>query len=152
MIEFDMTPNTTARVLTYNASVNASRVQVAVYEVNESTGNLTLMWISEVLTLTKQSGEHILHAHSTCTDERTIYPEKLYYVEVKSLNQETGFIGITNSITMDTGVGNLPDVAYHRSSDVNAEQVPAKNGQNCNQLGQTGQANFKPYVGFRNDV
>lgn len=152
MIEFDMTPNTTARILTYNASENSSQVQVAVYEVNESNGELTLMWISEVKTLTKQSGEHVLHAHSTCTSTRTIYPEKLYYVEVKSLNQQVGFIGITNNITMDTGVGNLPDVAYHKSSGVAAEQVPAKNGQNCNQLGQTGQANFKPYVGFRNDV
>ena len=152
MIEFDMTPNTTARVMTYNASQNQSQVQVVVYEVNESTGELTLMWISEVKTLAKPSGEHILHAHTSCTSTRTIYPEKLYYVEVKSLTQQVGFIGITNSITMDTGVDNLPDVAYHKNSGVTAEAVPAKNGQNCNQLGQTGQANFKPYVGFRNDV
>jgi hypothetical protein len=149
MIEFDMTPNTTARVLTFNASQNQSQVQVAVYEVNEDTGNLTLMWISAPTTLTKQSGEHILHNDTSCTLERTIYPEKLYYVEIKALVQQIGFIGIVNNIYgMDTGVH---DVAYEKSN-VNAEQVPAKNGQNCNELGTVGQANFKPYVGFRNDV
>lgn len=149
MIEFDMTPNTTARVLTFNASQNQSQVQVAVYEVNEDTGNLTLMWISAPTALTKQSGEHILHNDSTCTSTRTIYPEKLYYVEVKALVQQIGFIGIVNNIYgMDTGVH---DVAYEKSN-VNAEQVPAKNGQNCDSLGTVGQANFKPYVGFRNDV
>lgn len=149
MIEFDMTPNTTARVLTFNASQNQSQVQVAVYEVNESTGDLTLMWISAPTALSKQSGEHILHNDPTCTETRTIYPEKLYYVEIKALVQQIGFIGIVNNIYgMDTGVH---DVAYEKSN-VDTEQVPAKNGQNCNALGTVGQANFKPYVGFRNDV
>lgn len=150
MIEFDMSTTTTARILTYNASKNQSQVQISVYEVNEETGILTLYWLSEALTLTKESGEHILKAHSSIGQERTIKPENLYYVEIKSLTQQVGFIGIANSITMDTG---LHDIAYYRNTNVYAEDVyTALNGHICDDLGQTGQANFKPYVGFRNDI
>ena len=150
MIEFDMSTTTTARILTYNASKNQSQVQISVYEVDEETGILTLYWLSEVLTLTKESGEHVLGAHSSVEETRTIKPENLYYVEIKSLTQQVGFIGIANSITMDTG---LHDIAYYRNTQVYAETVyTALNGHICDDLGQTGQANFKPYVGFRNDV
>lgn len=150
MIEFDMSTTTTARILTYNASKNQSQVQISVYEVDEETGILTLYWLSEVLTLTKESGEHVLGAHSSVKETRTIKPENLYYVEIKSLTQQVGFIGIANSITMDTG---LHDIAYYRNTQVYAEDVyNALNGHICDDLGQTGQANFKPYVGFRNDV
>lgn len=162
MIEFDMKPavngtgGTTARVLTYQKDSNAT-VQIAVFEVSdEANGTLAPVWLSEQKQLDHSMGEHILGPHSSCGLEVTIKPEKLYYVAVVTRGGHVGLIGIGNAITSDTG---KCDIAYWNGNEntewtVNNDD-PSK-GWNIghkyesDNLGSTGQANFKPYVGFRN--
>ena len=149
MIQFNMKPGTTARVLTYQKDSNAS-VQIAVFEVtDESNGTLYPVWISEQKTLDHDAGEHVLQTHSSCSYDVIIYPERLYYVVVITRGGHVGLIGISNALTSDTGVC---DIAYwnaNENTEWNISYVLERKG-NCNNLGSTGQANFKPYVGFRN--
>ena len=158
MIEFDMkhgANGTTARVLTYQKDNNAT-VQIAVFEVSdEANGTLEPVWLSEQKQLDHSMGEHILGPHSSCGLDVTIKPEKLYYVAVVTRGGHVGLIGISNAITSDTG---KCDIAYwsgneHAEWTVNNDQVKGWNiGEKykSDDLGSTGQANFKPYVGFRN--
>lgn len=158
MIEFDMKkgPNgTTARVLTYQKDNNAT-VQIAVFEVSdEVNGTLSPVWLSEQKQLDHSMGEHILGPHTSCGLDVTIKPEKLYYVAVVTRGGHVGLIGINNAITSDTGTC---DIAYW-SGNENDEWIvdnDREKGWNIGKkyksddLGSTGQANFKPYVGFRN--
>ena len=150
MIEFDMNPGTTARVLTYQKD-NGATVQVAVMEVtDEANGTLSPVWLSKEKTLDHGAGEHVLETHDDFKDTvNTILPEKLYYVAVITRAAHVGFIGISCGVAIDTGVC---DIAYW---DGNVNKVWNKSNMqedrdNSNKLGSTGQANFKPYVGFRN--
>lgn len=148
MIEFDMKPGTTARIRTYQKDSN-TKVQVAVYEVtDEDAGTLQLIWVSEDKLLEKDKGEHVLGTHSSCEWTMTIYPEKLYYVLVKTRGGHVGLVGLANGIGHDTGVC---DVAYYKTGQGNVEWNVNNRYTSITALGSDGQpANFKPYVGFRN--
>ena len=149
MIEFDMGPGTTARVLTYQKDSGAT-VQVAVMEVtNEANGSLYPVWLSKEKTLDHSAGEHVLETHDDfITKTVTILPEKLYYVAVITRAAHVGLIGISCGVAIDTG---MCDIAYWGNVDAawNFSNMLEKRN-NSNSLGSTGQANFKPYVGFRN--
>lgn len=148
MIEFDMKPGTTARIRTYQKDSN-TKVQVAVYEVtDEDTGTLQLIWVSEDKLLDKDKGEHVLGTHSSCEWTMTIYPEKLYYVLVKTRGGHVGLVGLANGIGHDTG---MCDVAYYKTGQGDVEWSVNNRYTSITSLGSDGQpANFKPYVGFRN--
>ena len=149
MIEFDMKPGTTARVLTYQKDSGAT-VQVAVMEVtDEATGALYPVWLSKEKTLDHGAGEHVLETHDDFTNTVTILPEKLYYVAVITRAAHVGLIGISCGVAIDTG---MCDVAYWDSNVTAAWNLGhmINYRDNSNKLGSTGQANFKPYVGFRN--
>lgn len=148
MIEFDMKPGTTARIRTYQKDAS-TKVQVAVYEVtDEDAGTLQLIWVSEDKLLTKDKGEHVLGTHSSCEWTMTIYPEKLYYVLVKTRGGHVGLVGLANGIGHDTG---MCDVAYYKPGQGNVEWNVNNRYTSISSLGSDGQpANFKPYVGFRN--
>jgi len=151
MIEFDMLSTTTARILTSNCSAGTSSVMVAVYEVDENTALLTPMWWSVNTVLTKTQGQHVLSCHPDCTETRALKPEKLYYVEIIVHGQTTHFLGIDNAFRTDIGAF---DIAYGRQNVTSSYSNwnPAKfNNQPAGSLGDTALADFKPYVGFRND-
>lgn len=148
MIEFDMSPGTTARVLTYQKDSGAT-VQVAVLEVtDEASGSLYPVWLSKEKTLDHSAGEHVLETHDDFTNTVTILPEKLYYVAVITRAAHVGLIGISCGVAIDTGIC---DIAYWDSNTTawNLANM-LENRNTSNKLGSTGQANFKPYVGFRN--
>ena len=147
MIEFEMKPSTVARIITGNAAANQSKVMIAVYELDESNYTLTLMWWSEKKTLAVSQGEHIINANSACTETRTIYPHKLYYVQVMCFDQQiVNLLGIQNSITYDLG---SYDLAYLSTVYDNHNPVTL-NGQPVTNLGDTADSTLKVYVGFRN--
>ena len=149
MIEFDMKPGTTARVLTYQKDSGAT-VQVAVMEVtDEATGALYPVWLSKEKTLGNGAGEHVLETHDDFTNTVTILPEKLYYVAVITRAAHVGLIGISCGVAIDTG---MCDIAYWDSNVTTAWNLRhmIEHRNTSNNLGSTGQANFKPYVGFRN--
>lgn len=148
MIEFDMKSGTTARIRTYQKDAS-TKVQVSVFEVSdENAGDLYPIWFSEDKLLDKDKGEHILQSHPQCTEKRTIYPENLYYVLVKTRGGHVGLVGLENNIGHDTG---KCDVAYYLTGQGGVEWTTSNLYNNISQLGSDGQpANFKPYVGFRN--
>lgn len=150
MIEFDMKPGITARIRTYQKDAN-TRVQIAVYQVsNEETGALYPIWLSEDKLLDKDKGEHVINTHTACTQTRTIYPEELYYVLIKTRGGHVGLVGLENNIGHDTGTC---DVAYYLTGQGNVEWNLSNIIGDIHGLGSDGQpANFKPYVGFRNDA
>ena len=157
MIEFDMDPNTTARIMISNASPELTQIQVAIYELNESNYQLELMWWSQKYTIPRitpgdtQSGvlkgTHVLHAHADCTGTRTIKPEKLYYVNVIAYNQFAALLGFTNALTEDIGDY---DISYTRDNMSTHDPMNYHN-KSVVQLGSTGGATHKPYVAFRNE-
>ena len=78
----------------------------------------------------------------------TIYPEKLYYVLVKTRGGHVGLVGLANGIGHDTG---MCDVAYYKTGQGDVEWNVNNRYTSIGSLGSDGQpANFKPYVGFRN--
>lgn len=157
MIEFDMDPSTTARIMISNASPDLTQMQVAIYELNESNYQLELMWWSEKYTIPRiipgdtQSGvlkgTHVLHANIGCTGTRTIKPEKLYYVNVIAYNQFVALLGFTNALTED--IGNY-DISYTKDNMSTHDPMNYHN-KSVDQLGSTGGATHKPYVAFRNE-
>lgn len=157
MIEFDMDPSTTARIMISNASPDVTQMQVAIYELNESNYQLELMWWSERYTIPRitpsdtQSGvlkgTHVLHANAECTGTRTIKPEKLYYVNVIAYNQFVALLGFTNALTEDIGDY---DISYTKDNMSTHDPMNYHN-KSVDQLGSTGGATHKPYVAFRNE-
>ena len=157
MIEFDMDPHTTARIMISNASPDVTQMQVAIYELNESNYQLELMWWSEKYTIPRiipgdtQSGvlkgTHVLHANAECTGTRTIKPEKLYYVNVIAYNQFVALLGFTNALTEDIGDY---DISYTKDNMSTHDPMNYHN-KSVDQLGSTGGATHKPYVAFRNE-
>jgi hypothetical protein len=157
MIEFDMDPHTTARIMISNASPEVTQMQVAIYELNESNYQLELMWWSEKYTIPRivpedtQSGvlkgTHVLHANAGCTSTRTIKPEKLYYVNVIAYNQFAALLGFTNALTEDIGDY---DISYTKDNMSKHDPMDYHN-KSVDQLGSTGGATHKPYVAFRNE-
>jgi hypothetical protein len=157
MIEFDMDPHTTARIMISNASPEVTQMQVAIYELNESNYQLELMWWSEKYTIPRivpgdtQSGvlkgTHVLHANAECTGTRTIKPEKLYYVNVIAYNQFVALLGFTNALTEDIGDY---DISYTKDNMSTHDPMNYHN-KSVDQLGSTGGATHKPYVAFRNE-
>jgi hypothetical protein len=159
MIEFDMDQHTTARIMISNASAEVSKVQVAIYELDDSVTpcKLHLMWWSEKYTIPRidpgdtQSGvlkgTHVLRANAGCTDPHTIKPEKLYYVLVINYDQTTALLGFSNSLTED--IGNY-DIGYFKENMQNFDPSNYDNA-NVDDLGTTGGASLKPYVAFRNE-
>lgn len=157
MIEFDMDPSTTARIMISNASPEVTQVQVAIYELNESNYQLELMWWSEKYTIPRivpgdtQSGvlkgTHVLHANAGCTDTHTIKPEKLYYVNVIVYNQFAAVLGFTNALTED--LGNY-DISYTKNN-MSTHNPTDYDRQPVDILGTTGGATHKAYVAFRNE-
>ncbi len=157
MIEFDMDPHTTARIMISNASPEVTQMQVAIYELNESNYQLELMWWSEKYTIPRivpgdtQSGvlkgTHVLHANDGCTSTRTIKPEKLYYVNVIAYNQFAALLGFTNALTEDIGDY---DISYTKDN-MSSHNPTDYDRQSVDQLGSTGGATHKPYVAFRNE-
>ena len=157
MIEFDMDPHTTARIMISNASPEVTQMQVAIYELNESNYQLELMWWSEKYTIPRiipgdtQSGvlkgTHVLHANAGCTGTHTIKPEKLYYVNVIAYNQFAALLGFTNALTEDIGDY---DISYTKDNMSTHDPMDYHN-KSVDQLGSTGGATHKPYVAFRNE-
>ena len=147
-IEFEMNNLTTARILTSNASANRTQVQISVFEVDETQPTVILhaVWNSSLITLDKDKGEHIIRAISDMTDnwEYTLKPEGLYYVCFLCLNQQLTTIGINNYATEDMGNYDLAYVQYNAETYGKVDIAPEA-------LGQTGLAQFKPYIGFRNE-
>lgn len=153
MIQFDMDPTTTARIITGNASANQSTVIVAVYELDEANNQIWLKWWSAPTVLSKAKGEHVLSADSGCTRTETIYPDRLYYVTVLCYAQQIEILGETNDLTSDIGDW---DIAY---VDDNMNTAERRNPMTYNgddmassPLGVTAGATLKPYVGFKNVI
>jgi hypothetical protein len=146
MIEFDMTPQTTARFIAGNASAGNSTVMIDVYELNESNYTINLMWWSETKTLTTSKGEQVLNANNGCTQTKTIYPDRLYYARIICTGQQIQqLLGINNTVTEDIGPYDLVYVNDH--PDTNPFNLE---GRTVNNLGVVGNASFKPYIGFKN--
>ena len=153
-MEFDVNSGTKARIMTHNCSVNISKTQVAISELNESDATLTPMWWSEIKTLTATAGTVALTANPSCTETRTLYPDRLYYASVINRDQETQYIGFENKFLTDAG---NYDIAYWDEHSTNngrfAGNLPySLNGIHAGDLGQTGNAKLKPYIAFRNEV
>lgn len=153
-MEFDVSPNTKARIMTHNCSINVSKSQVAISELNESNATLTPMWWSEIKTLTATAGTVTLTANPGCTQTRTLYPDRLYYASVINRDQQTQYIGFENKFLDDAGAY---DIAYWDDHATNsnhfAGNLPGSlNGIPAGNLGQTGNAKLKPYIAFRNEV
>ena len=158
MIEFEMNPHTTARIMISNATANASTLQVAIYELNESDYTLKLMWWSEDYVIPPadpsnpsgeaKKGSHTLHRHANCVTTNTIHPEKLYYVMLLNYNQQTSILGFKNELTSDIG---SYDIAYHNTNKAQGTDPRGLDGALVDALGQTGGASNKPYVAFRNE-
>ena len=158
MIEFEMNPHTTARIMISNATANASTLQVAIYELNESDYKLKLMWWSEDYVIPPadpsnpsgeaKKGSHTLHCHANCVTTNTIHPEKLYYVMLLNYNQQTSILGFKNELTSDIG---SYDIAYHNTNKPQGTDPRGLDGALVDALGQTGGASNKPYVAFRNE-
>ena len=150
-MEFDVSHNTKARIMTHNASVNSSKAQVAISELNENNAYVTIMWWSEIKTLTAQAGTVTLTANPGCTETRTLYPDRLYYATVINRDQQTQYVGFENKFLDDAGAY---DIAYWAEHSTNgfARNLPGSlNGIPASNLGQTGQAKLKPYIAFRNE-
>lgn len=152
-MEFDVSHNTKARIMTHNCTVNVSKAQVAISELNENNAYTTIMWWSEVKTLTATAGTVTLTANQGCTDTRTLYPDRLYYASVINRDQETQYLGFENKFLDDAG---SYDIAYWDGHSTNNDHFAGNlpyslNGIPASNLGQTGQAKLKPYIAFRNE-
>jgi len=153
MIEFDMDPTTTARIITGNASANQSTVIVAVYELDEVNHKIWLQWWSAPTVLTKAKGEHVLTANASCTDTRTIYPDRLYYVTVLCYAQQIEILGETNNLTDDIGDWDIAYVKDNMNTDESRNPMTYHGNDMTNSpLGVTAGATLKPYVGFKNII
>lgn len=153
-MEFDVNSGTVARIMTHNCTVGTSKAQVAISELNESNSNVTIMWWSEIKTLTATAGNVTLTANPGCTDTRTLYPDRLYYASVINRDQQTQYVGFENKFLDDAGAY---DIAYWDEHSTNndhfAGSLPGSlNGVAADRLGQTGGAKLKPYIAFRNEV
>ena len=153
-MEFDVSSGTVARIMTFNGSVGTSKAQVAISELNESNANVTIMWWSEIKALTAAAGTLALSANSGCTENRTLYPDRLYYASVINRDQQTYYVGFKNEFLSDAGAY---DIAYWDEHSTNtgrfAGNLPGSlSGIAASNLGQTGGARLKPYIAFRNEV
>ena len=153
-MEFDVNSATKARIMTLNGSVGTSKAQVAISELDESNASLTTMWWSEIKTLTAAAGTLTLSANPGCTENRTLYPDRLYYASVINRDQQTHYVGFKNEFLTDAGAY---DIAYWDEHSTNtgrfAGNLPGSlNGIAASDLGQTGGAKLKPYIAFRNEV
>lgn len=152
-MEFDVNSGTKARIMTHNGTVGTSKAQVAISELNESNSNVTIMWWSEIKTLTAKAGTLTLSANPGCTENRTLYPDRLYYASVINRDQETQYVGFENKFLTDAGAY---DIAYWDEHSTNngrfAGNLPGSlNGIPADNLGQVGDAKLKPYIAFRNE-
>lgn len=152
-MEFVVNSATKARIMTFNGSVGNSKAQVAISELNESSASLTTMWWSEIKTLTAAAGTLALSANSGCTENRTLYPDRLYYASVINRDQQTQYVGFKNEFLADAGAY---DIAYWDEHSTNndhfAGNLPGSlSGIAASNLGQTGGAKLKPYIAFRNE-
>ena len=152
-MEFDVNSATKARIMTFNGSVGNSKAQVAISELDENNANVTIMWWSEIKTLTAAAGTLALSANSGCTENRTLYPDRLYYASVINRDQQTQYAGFKNEFLADAGAY---DIAYCDDHSTNndhfAEDLPGSlSGIAASNLGQTGGATLKPYIAFRNE-
>lgn len=153
MIQFDMNPTTTARIITSNASANTSTVIVAVYELDEANNEILLQWWSAPTVLSKAKGEHILFANDSCTETKTIYPDRLYYVTVLCYAQQIEIIGETNSITSDVGDWDIAYVAANINTTQRRDPTTYDGSDmSTSPLGDTAGSTLKPYVGFKNVI
>lgn len=153
MIQFDMDPTTTARIITGNASANQSTVIVAVYELDEADNRIWLQWWSAPTVLTKAKGEHVLLADVGCTDTITIYPDRLYYVTVLCYAQQIEILGETNNLTSDIGDWDIAYVAANINTDKRRNPMTYNGNYLVNSpLGDTAGSTLKPYVGFKNVI
>ena len=151
IMDFDVSQHTVARIMTHNASVNASKVLIVICRLDESDSKIYVEWFSNLTTLTKQKGTHTLTANPFCTETRTLHPEMLYYVVVLNLGQTTHFAGFKNEYNDDAGDY---DIAYWTDNALlySTAIINYLNNVSVNALGQTGNSKLKPYVGFRNEV
>ena len=153
-MEFDVNNSTVARVMTINGTVGTSKVQVAISELAQNNANVTIMWWSEIKALTAAAGTLTLTANPGCTENRTLYPDRLYYASVINRDQQTQYVGFKNEFLADAGDY---DIAYWDEHSTNtgsfAGNLPGSlNGIAASDLGQTGGAKLKPYIAFRNEV
>jgi hypothetical protein len=153
-MEFDVNSGTKARIMTLNGTVGTSKAQVAISELDENNASLTTMWWSEIKALTAAAGTLALSANPDCTENRTLYPDRLYYASVINRDQQTQYVGFKNEFLGDAGAY---DIAYWDEHSTNndrfAGNLPVSlNGIAANDLGQTGGAKLKPYIAFRNEV
>ena len=154
IMEVDVSSGTKARIMTLNGTVGASKAQVAIAELDENNANVTIMWWSEIKALTAAAGTLTLSANSGCTENRTLYPDRLYYASVINREQQTQYLGFKNEFLADAGAY---DIAYWDEHSTNtgrfAGNLPGSlNGIAASDLGQTGGAKLKPYIAFRNEV
>lgn len=152
-MEFDVNSGTKARIMTHNCTVGTSKAQVAISELNESNSNVTIMWWSEIKTLTATAGNVTLTANPGCTDNRTLYPDRLYYATIINRDQQTQYVGFKNEFLDDAG---SYDIAYWDEHSTNndhfAGDLPGSLfNKPAGSLGQTGGAKLKPYIAFRNE-
>ena len=146
MIEFEMNQQTTARIIAGNASAYQSQVMISVYELNETNYTLSLIWWSELKTLTQSKGEQILLANNGVGETRSIKPDGLYYVRMICLGQQIQqLLGLQNTVHDDLGDYDLVYV----DSTTNTDPF-AYIDQPAGSLGQTANSTLKPYVGFKN--
>ena len=150
-MEFDVNSATIARVMTHNASENNSQTQVVISELNESNAYIEIQWWSENKTLTSTVGTVTLTANQSCTQTRTLYPDRLYYATVINRGQQTQYIGFANSFLDDAGAYDIAYWSEHGANSFGANLPYSLNNVPANTLGQTGNAKLKPYIAFRNE-
>lgn len=154
IMEVDVNSGTNARIMTFNGTVGTSKAQVAISELDANNANVTIMWWSEIKALTAAAGTLTLSANPGCTENRTLYPDRLYYASVINRDQQTQYVGFKNEFLADAGAY---DIAYWDEHSTNndhfAGNLPGSlNGIPAGNLGQTGGAKLKPYIAFRNEV
>lgn len=150
-MEFDVNSGTKARIMTHNGTVGTSKAQVAISELNEDNANVTIMWWSEIKTLTAQAGTLTLTANPGCTETRTLYPDRLYYATIINRDQQTQYVGFKNEFLDDAGAYDIAYWAEHSTNGFASNLPGTLNGIPASNLGQTGGAKLKPYIAFRNE-
>lgn len=152
VMEFDAYSGTVARVMTSNGTVGTSKSQVVISEVNETTHQIDIQWWSDKTTLTAQAGTLTLTAAPTCTETRTLYPDKLYYATLINYDQTTHYLGFSNNFTSDVGAYDIAYYDEHGAGDYGNGLPGSLHVVNPDKLGQTAGATLKPYIAFRNEV